>query len=91
MSNSITKWISAVKKQDIHATEQLWNEYYSHLVKVARGNFKSYPKGAYDEDDAATSALVTFLKRAGQGQFPLVRERDGLWKAPHCSGSECHS
>jgi hypothetical protein len=32
-----------------------------------------------DEEDAALSAFDSFCRRAEQGQFPDLKDRDGLW------------
>ena len=47
--------------------------------RPARSKLKGSPPRVADEEDAALSAFDSFCRRAEQGQFPNLKDRDGLW------------
>jgi DNA-directed RNA polymerase specialized sigma24 family protein len=64
---------------DPAAAEKLWQRYFHRLVGLARKKLQHTPRGAADEEDVALSALDSFCRRAQQGQFPDLQDRDDLW------------
>ena len=44
-----------------------------------RKKLQSTSRRVADEEDAALSAFDSFCRRAEQGQFPDLKDRDGLW------------
>jgi len=80
MSKSITQCLSGIRRADIESTEHLWKQYYASLVQVARRHFRDYPRGAYDEEDAAESALISFFSAATKNRYSNLSDREGLWK-----------
>jgi DNA-directed RNA polymerase specialized sigma24 family protein len=79
---SVSLWINAIKAGDLEAAQPLWERYFARLVGLARARLARH-RGRptiEDEEDAALSALDTFIQRAAGGQFPNLRDRDGLWR-----------
>jgi DNA-directed RNA polymerase specialized sigma24 family protein len=76
---SVTALVERLKGGDHEAVRLLWQRYYPRLVALARKKLQGMPRRAADEEDAALSAFNSFCRRAEQGQFPDLRDRDGLW------------
>jgi DNA-directed RNA polymerase specialized sigma24 family protein len=79
---SVTRWISDLKSGGDAAAQHLWERYFDHLVHLARNKLRALPRhGAVeDEEDAALSAFDSFCRRAAEGRFPRLTDRDDLWK-----------
>jgi RNA polymerase sigma factor (sigma-70 family) len=77
---SVTQWISRIRDGGDGVAQRLWERYYGALVRLARAKLKRSPRVAGDEEDVALSAFDSFYRRAGQGQFPQLNDRDDLWK-----------
>ena len=78
-SGSVTALIERLKGGDHEAVRLLWQRYYPRLVALARKKLQGTPRRAADEEDAALSAFNGFCQRAEQGQYPDLKDRDGLW------------
>ncbi len=76
---SVTALVERVKAGDHEAVRLLWQRYYPRLVGLARKKLQAAPRRVADEEDAALSAFNSFCRRAEQGQFPDLKDRDGLW------------
>jgi RNA polymerase sigma factor (sigma-70 family) len=76
---SVTYWIDALQTGDPAAAQQLWQRYFPRLVGLARARLQGASRRAADEEDVALSAFDSFCRRAAQGHFPDLKERDGLW------------
>ncbi len=48
-------------------------------MALARTGLRGAARRVADEEDAALSAFDSFCRRAAQGQFPDLKDRDGLW------------
>ncbi len=77
---SITVWIGRLKAGDSAAAGPLWESYFKRLVDQARRKLGGRPAVAADEEDIALSAFETFFRRAREGRFPDLDDRDDLWK-----------
>jgi DNA-directed RNA polymerase specialized sigma24 family protein len=77
---SVTHWLSRLREGDPTAAEQLWHRYFQRLVGLARKRLQGAPRRAADEEDVALSAFDSFCRRAEQGCFPQLLDRDGLWR-----------
>ena len=75
---SVTGLLERLKSGDHEAARLLWQRYFPRLVALARKNLQSAPRRVADEEDAALSAFDSFCRRAEQGQFPDLKDRDGL-------------
>jgi DNA-directed RNA polymerase specialized sigma24 family protein len=76
---SVTGLLEGLQRGDHEAARLLWQRYYPRLVALARNKLRGTPRRAADEEDAALSAFDSFCRRAEQGQFPDLKDRDGLW------------
>jgi DNA-directed RNA polymerase specialized sigma24 family protein len=81
-AGSVTRWIGDLKAGDNGAAQQLWERYFERLVRLARKRLLSGRRTGADEDeeDAALSAFDSFCTGAARGRFPLLSDRDDLWK-----------
>jgi DNA-directed RNA polymerase specialized sigma24 family protein len=76
---SVTSLVERVQAGDHEAVRLLWQRFYPRLVGLARKKLEAAPRRVADEEDAALSALNSFCRRAEQGQFPDLKDREGLW------------
>jgi RNA polymerase sigma factor (sigma-70 family) len=76
---SVTGLLERLKSGDHEAARLLWQRYFPRLVALARKKLQAAPRRVADEEDAALSAFDSFCRRAEQGQFPDLKDRDGLW------------
>jgi DNA-directed RNA polymerase specialized sigma24 family protein len=76
---SVTGLVERVKAGEHEAARLLWQRYYPRLVGLARKKLRAAPRRVADEEDAALSAFNSFCRRAAQGRFPDLKDRDGLW------------
>lgn len=79
---SISHWIGGLKAGDADAAQALWERYFTRLVQLARAKLKAThrPGVVEDEEDAALSAFNSVCAGAARGQFPLLTDRDDLWR-----------
>lgn len=79
--DSIAGWVTSLRAGDEAAAQRLWDAYFPRLVGLARVKLAGLPRrAAADEEDVALSALDSFCARARRGDFPDLRDRDGLWR-----------
>ena len=76
---SVTGLLERLQGGDHEAVRLLWQRYYPRLVALARTKLHGAARRVADEEDAALSAFDSFCRRAEQGQFPDLKDRDGLW------------
>jgi DNA-directed RNA polymerase specialized sigma24 family protein len=79
-AGSVTRWIGDLKSGGDAAAQQLWERYFTSLVRLARKTLRGRAGAAEDEEDAALSAIRTVCRRAAQGRFPRLDDRDDLWR-----------
>jgi len=77
---SISLWINQLKAGDTEAAQPIWERYYNRLVALARKKLGDTPRLAIDEEDVVQSAFNSFFLRAREGKFPLLSDRDDLWR-----------
>ena len=70
--------IARVNPKD-RAQEALWDRYFGRLAGLARQRMPRSTRRVADEEDIALSALDSFFRRAGDGQFPNLTDRTALW------------
>jgi len=78
-AGSVTNLLERLKQGDHEAVRLLWQRYYPRLVTLARTKLQGTPRRVADEEDAALSAFDSFCRRAEQGHFPDLKDRDSLW------------
>ena len=77
---SVTAWIASLKAGDADAAQALWRRYFAELVRLARDKLRGAPKAVADEEDAALNAFDSFVRGAAGGRYPLLHDRDELWR-----------
>jgi DNA-directed RNA polymerase specialized sigma24 family protein len=77
---SVSQWLGLLKEGDHAAAQPLWDAYFQRLVALARGQLRNAPRRAADEEDIAVSAFESFCRRAEQGRFPQLADRNDLWQ-----------
>jgi RNA polymerase sigma factor (sigma-70 family) len=79
---SITRWIGDLKAGGDEAAQRLWERYFGSLVELARSALRARHgrRTVEDEEDAALSAFDSFCRGAARGRFPLLSDRDDLWR-----------
>jgi DNA-directed RNA polymerase specialized sigma24 family protein len=77
---SVTYWVRELQAGERAAVQQLWERYFTQLVRLARRRLRDVPTGAADGEDVALSAFDSFCRRAAAGQFPSLLDRDDLWQ-----------
>ena len=78
--DSVTQWIDRIKTGDQRAAEQIWHRYFEKLVRYATKKLSGSPRRVADEEDVALSAFGSFYRNAAAGRFPILHDRDDLWK-----------
>jgi DNA-directed RNA polymerase specialized sigma24 family protein len=79
-SGSVTRIIGLLKSGDRDAACELWGRYFQRLVELARDRLRATPRRAIDEEDVAVSVFDSFFRRAEEGRFPRLDDRDDLWQ-----------
>src|SRR5262249_11278918 len=79
-AGDVTQWLRQLMQGDRLAVQQLWQRYFTQLVGLARQRLRGAPRRATDEEDVALSAFDSFCRRAAQGRFPRLDDRDDLWQ-----------
>jgi DNA-directed RNA polymerase specialized sigma24 family protein len=81
-TGSVTLWIGDLKAGDNGAAQPLWERYFGRLVRLARKRLMASKRVGADEDeeDAALSAFDSFCAGVARGRFPLLGDREDLWK-----------
>jgi DNA-directed RNA polymerase specialized sigma24 family protein len=79
---SVTRWIGDLKAGGDIAAQHLWERYFDRLVHLARNKLRGRARSpaVEDEEDAALSAFDSFCRGASAGRFPVLTDRDDLWR-----------
>ncbi len=76
----VAQWLKRIHGVDEEFAQAIWELYFQKLVKLARYKLGSLPRRDEDEEDAALSAMDSFLQGARDGRFPQLNDRDDLWR-----------
>jgi DNA-directed RNA polymerase specialized sigma24 family protein len=76
----LTTWIDQIRSGSDDAACELCQQYAQRLANLARKRLAGMPLRDRDEDDIAQSALASFFRRAGRGDFPELTGSDELEK-----------
>ena len=79
-NGSVSHWIVQLKAGNQAAAQELWEDYFQRLVRLARRRLRGRSRRAADEEDVALSAFDSFCRGAEQGRFPRLTDRDNLWR-----------
>ena len=80
MSEVISQWLSLLAEGDDDVAQEIWNNYFGKLVRLARRKLEGIPSRDADEEDVALSAMNSFYRGMAQRKFDRVHNRDDLWK-----------
>lgn len=78
--NEITLWIDQLDQEAPDAFEKIWQHFYQRLVEHSARSLKAAPRRESDEEDVAVSAMHSLYRGVQAGRFPVLRNRDDLWK-----------
>lgn len=78
--DSVTLWITRLKRGYALAAQEIWNRYFAQLVRQARRKLDPIPRRAADEEDVALSAFRSFCTGVDEGRFPQLNDRHDLWR-----------
>ena len=79
-NGSVSRLITDLKNGDHEAARQIWQRYYENIVRLARSRMREVPRAMADEEDAALSILNSFFCGAAAGRFPILENREDLWR-----------
>jgi DNA-directed RNA polymerase specialized sigma24 family protein len=77
---SVSRRIPDLKAGDKAAADELCRRYFDQLVRLARKNLRAAFRRVADEEDVVVSVLDGLCRGAQQGRFPLLSDRDDLWR-----------
>jgi len=77
---SITLWLHQLRDGDPSGADHLWSRFYHRLVARANRILSAKTKRVVDGEDVALSAFHSFFKRAEEGHFPKLNDREDLWR-----------
>jgi DNA-directed RNA polymerase specialized sigma24 family protein len=78
--DDVTRWIGELAEGDQQSAERLWNRYRERLAVLARKRLGERHRRAADEEDVVLSAFDTFCRGMAAGRFPMLKDRDDLWR-----------
>lgn len=78
-ADAFEQLVDRVRVGDDDAIEQLWQDYYSRLVRVAAGRLPRSLRRTGDEEDVALSAFHSFVAGVRDDRFPDLSTPDNLW------------
>jgi len=72
--------IGALNSGDRGAIQPLCEAYFQRLVALRRAKLHTVALRTADEEDVALTAFDSFPRRAAEGPFPRLYERDDPWQ-----------
>lgn len=80
LDQSVTHLIGELKAGNETALQQLWERYFHRLVGLASRRLGDVPRLPADGEDVALSAFNSFYQGMLRGSFPLLDDRNNLWR-----------
>jgi DNA-directed RNA polymerase specialized sigma24 family protein len=77
---SVSRCLADLKTGDEVATCELCERYFDQLVRLARKNLRAASRRVADEEDVVVSVLDSLCRGARRDRFPLLTDRDDLWR-----------
>lgn len=78
--SSIVQLIALAGQGDTQAQQQIWDQYFPQLVRLAQQRLKEKFHRVGDGEDVALSVLNSFFHQIQKISLPEVRGRDDLWR-----------
>ena len=79
VDKSVTCWIEGLRQGNELSAQQLWERYFSRLVRIAGAKLPRGVRRDFDEEDVALSAFHSLCTGVQDGRFPRLEDRDNLW------------
>lgn len=79
-SESVTEWIDRLKSGDREAADPLWNHFFRRLTGLVSRKLPGSARRVVDQEDIAVSVFETVFRRAQEGRFPQLQDRNDLWQ-----------
>jgi DNA-directed RNA polymerase specialized sigma24 family protein len=77
---SVSRHIADLKTGDQAAAGELCKRYFEKLVRLARKKLRGASRRVVDEEDVVVDVLDSLCRGAQRGRFPLLTDRDDLWR-----------
>ena len=79
---SISQQLDEIKQDDEAAIAALWDRCYPALARFAEKRLDAIgmQQRAFDGEDVAASAMLSFLKAVQRNRFPMLDSEDGLFR-----------
>ena len=80
--NSISRQLDGIKQDDEAAIAAFWDRYYPALAKFAEKRLEAIgvQQRAFNGEDVAASAMMSFLRAVQKNRFPMLDSKDGLFR-----------
>lgn len=79
-SDSVTRWLTGVKAGDETAAARIVERYSQDLLALANQRLPRSRRRSFDADDVVQSAFASMFRRAKEGAFAHLQDRDNLWR-----------
>lgn len=76
---SVTFYINQLRDGNREGADELWQRFYSRLVRLAHNRINSRYRRVTSEEDVAAIAIAECFKSLEEGRFPELKGRDDLW------------
>jgi len=81
-NHSISQQLDGIKQDDEAAIAALWDRCYPALAKFAEKRLEAIgvQQRAFNGEDVAASAIMSFLRAVQRNRFPMLDSEDGLFR-----------
>jgi DNA-directed RNA polymerase specialized sigma24 family protein len=79
-AGSVTHRIRRLEAGEQTTYQKLWEVYFRKLVRLVHKRLRGVPRSAADEEDVALSTFDSLFRRAREGRFPRLLDRNDLWQ-----------
>ena len=79
IDESVTDWINGLRQGRDESAQQLWERYYTQLVRIAGARIPRNVRRDFDEEDIALSAFDSLCRGVRRDRFPKLDDRNNLW------------
>jgi len=80
MSEDVRAWLEKLRTDDSQVAQEVWERYFSQLVRLAHRRMGELPRRSADEEDVALSAMNSFIQGARADRFPQLEDESDLWR-----------
>ena len=76
----ITVWLKRMDDEPNEAQRAIWEAFHARVTSYVQKKLASVPKRVADEDDLASSAMVSLFKVLQSKKYPGLNDTSGLWR-----------